>query len=124
MRIQGVNWAGVKTNSFESMKQFAERTLGLTAAYAAPDFVAYLLPNGDKFEVFGPGFPNPAEQFERNEVVCGFRVDDIDQAREELKSAGIELIGPVKRERPGGYAWQHFRMPDGKVFELCYEPAT
>ena len=122
MKIAGIAWVGVRTNSFESMKHLAEQTLGLSAVHESPDFVVYRLPNGDKFEIFGPKSPFAPEQFARNEVVCGFRVDDIDRAREELQAAGIELLGPVHRDGPGGYAWQHFRMPDGKVFEITYEP--
>ena len=50
-------------------------------------------------------------------MVAGFLVDNVEQARQELLSAGIELIGPlVKAEE--GYAWQHFRAPDGNVYEL------
>ena len=122
MKLKGIGWAGVRTNSFESMKHFAEQTLGLSAVHESRDFVVYRLPNGDKFEIFGPKSPSAPEKFARNEVVCGFRVDDIDRAREELQAAGIELLGPVRRDSPGGYAWQHFRMPDGKVFELTCEP--
>jgi hypothetical protein len=55
-------------------------------------------------------------------VVVGFLVDNVEQARQELLSAGIELIGPlVKAEE--GYAWQHFRAPDGNVYELTFNPA-
>ena len=122
MRIEGISWAGAKTDSFERQRQFAQRVLGLYVVHEAPDFVVFGLPNGDKFEIFGPRASNPPEQFSQNEVVIGFRVDDIDRAREELESAGIELLGPIQRDRLGGYAWQHFRAPDGKVYELCYAP--
>ena len=124
MKVEGISWAGVKTDSFESMKRFAEQTLGLSAVHEAPDFAVYRLPNGDKFEIFGPRSRHPPQQFDRNAVVCGFRVDDIESAREELRSAGVELLGPVERDSPSGYAWQHFRTPDGKVFELSYDPAS
>ena len=122
MQIAGINWAGVRTHSFESMKHFAEATLGLSPVHESRDFVVYRLPNGDKLEIFGPAAPSAPEQFAKNEIVCGLQVDDIDRAREELQAAGVELLGPIHRERPGGYAWQHFRMPDGKVFELSFEP--
>ncbi len=123
MKVEGICWVGDKTDAFERQRRFAQDVLGLSVVHETTDFVVFRLPNGDKFEIFGRSAPNPPEQFRRNTVVVGFRVDDIDQAREELVSAGIELIGPLQRQRPGGYAWQHFRAPDGKVYELCYDPS-
>ena len=58
MKIKGIGWAGVRTNSFEPMKHFAEQTLGLSAVHESRDFVVYRLPNGDKFEIFGPNLPS------------------------------------------------------------------
>jgi hypothetical protein len=29
----------------------------------------------------------------------------------------------IQQDRPGSRAWQHFRAPDGKVYELCYDPS-
>jgi predicted enzyme related to lactoylglutathione lyase len=75
----------------------------------------------DQIEIFGPDGPNPAEQFAHNEVVAGLLVDDIDAAINELRQAGIELIGE-RKTTDGRYSWQHFRAPDGKVFELCHDP--
>jgi PhnB protein len=42
----------------------------------------------------------------------GFAVDDLTSAVQELREAGIELLGPP------GPTWQHFRGPDGNVYEL------
>ena len=86
------------------------------------DFQAFRLSNGDTFELFGSSGPDPPLQFAKNKVMAGFLVDDIEQARRELMSCGIELIGPLVRTKEG-YAWQHFRAPDGNVFELTYDPA-
>jgi hypothetical protein len=33
----------------------------------------------------------------------------------------VELLGEL-HVSGGGEAWQHFRAPDGKVFELCSDP--
>ncbi len=40
------------------MKHLAEQALGLSAVRESPDFVVYRLPNGDKFEIFGPKSPS------------------------------------------------------------------
>jgi hypothetical protein len=52
--------------------------------------------------------------------VVGFLVDDMDEARDGLRKAGLELIGDVKGEK--GYAWQHFRGPDGNIYEVLFDP--
>ena len=48
----------------------------------------------------------------RTGPVLGFLVDDIVASTEELKQNGIELLGAP------GPSWQHFRGPDGNVYEL------
>ena len=59
-----------------------------------------------------------------NPVVAGFLVDDIEAARDELvRTPNVELLGEL-RVMPNGYAWQHFRAPDGHVYELPSDPTA
>jgi hypothetical protein len=39
-------------------------------------------------------------------------------AMAELAAVGVELLGPVHVD--GGTAWQHFRAPDGNVWEIAH----
>ena len=121
MNVKGVGWVGVKTSSHGDMARFFAEVMGLPVALERPDFVVFQLPDGDKLEVFGVAGPDPSQQFSENEVVAGFLVDDIEEASAELLAAGIELLGGLQHGMDG-YAWQHFRGPDGKVFELTYDP--
>ncbi|MFC7533209.1 VOC family protein [Actinoplanes sp. GCM10030250] len=121
MRVRGISWVGVKTDSYQQMRDFFADTVGVAAEYERPDFAVFRFPNGDKLEVFGPGADDPAEQFAVEKVVASLLVDDIDAAVTELRQAGIELIG-TKQGGGDGYFWQHFRAPDGKVFELVCDP--
>jgi Glyoxalase/Bleomycin resistance protein/Dioxygenase superfamily len=122
VKVKGIAWLGVRTSQVPEMRGLLTEALGLDVVFEQPDFVVFRCPGGDQVEIFGPAGPQPPEQFERNDVVAGFLVDDIDQACEDLKAAaGVELIGEPQRTE-GGYAWQHFRAPDGKVFELTYDP--
>lgn len=121
MQIDGVRWVGVKTDQCAAMAGFFRDVVGLEAIVERRDFVVFRMPNGDQVEIFGPDGPNPAEQFAHNEVVAGLLVEDIDAAIVELRQAGIEFIGE-RKTTDGGYSWQHFRAPDGKVFELCHDP--
>ena len=120
MKIKALVWMGIKTVTFQEMEQFLQDVMGLQQTHHAQDFVVFQLPNKDQVEVFGPQGPN--QHFAPDSIVCGFLVEDIYQARQELVQAGIELIGELQEEKPGSYAWQHFRGPDGKLYELVFNP--
>lgn len=70
-------------------------------------------PSGQQLEIFGRSSRD--KRLTASPVVA-FEVDDLEAAREELRLAGIELIGEI--ERWNGFAWQYFRSPDGHIFEL------
>lgn len=120
MKVKALVWVGIKTEKFAEMEQFLQRVMGMPLTYHGQDFTLFQLPSGDKVEIFGPDGTN--QQFTPDSIICGFLVEDIHQASQELVQAGIELVGPLREERPGGYAWQHFRGPDGKLYELAYDP--
>lgn len=74
------------------------------------DFWVFELPNGRHVEIFGNSYPGK-EHFATSPVV-GFAVRDLPAAVAELRRAGLELLGEL------GSTWQHFRGPDGNVYEL------
>jgi predicted enzyme related to lactoylglutathione lyase len=117
MKVKALSWMGVKTSQFDDMVHLYRDVLQLHLELEQPDFAVFRLPNGDTLELFGPAGPNA--HLAQGIVVCGFRVDDIEQARQDLIEAGIELIGPLQGD--GGTSWQHFRGPGGSVFELNAE---
>jgi predicted enzyme related to lactoylglutathione lyase len=121
MRVKGVSWVGVKTDQYAAMAAFFRDVVGLEAIAQRDDFLVFRLQDGDQVEIFGPHGPDPVEQFAHDQVVAGLLVDDIDDAIAELRAARVELIGEHDHGG-GGYSWQHFRAPDGKVFELCSDP--
>jgi catechol 2,3-dioxygenase-like lactoylglutathione lyase family enzyme len=122
MVVKGISWLGVRTDRYDQMRAFAIDTLGLQLVSESDDFLVTRASNGDLFEVFGPRGEQPSWQFSRNPVVAGFLVDDIEAARGELASApGVELLGDLQ-VMENGYAWQHFRAPDGHVYELTFDP--
>jgi catechol 2,3-dioxygenase-like lactoylglutathione lyase family enzyme len=122
VKVLGISWAGVRTDRFAETRRLFESILGMGVASEATDFVVFRQPSGDTFEIFGPRAQlSEPEQFNRNPIVVGFLVDDIDSARAELAAAGIQLLGDLVRD-PGGYAWQHFRGPDGNTWELAFDP--
>jgi catechol 2,3-dioxygenase-like lactoylglutathione lyase family enzyme len=126
VEIKGIRWLGVRTDQVAEMRAFAIDVLGLRVdGQDADDFVELALADGAKLELFGTDAAADGPWlFERNPVVAGFLVEDIEAAREELARAeGVELLGEL-RVLESGYAWQHFRAPDGHVYELTADPAA
>lgn len=113
MEIQGVSWIGIRSERFGEVVSFFRR-LGLSPRIDEPDFVMFKLPDGDQIEVFGPTMTSHSHF--TTGPVAGFLVDDVAGATAELEAAGAELIGPIQRD--GADAWQHFRGPDGNIYEI------
>ena len=126
MEVKGIRWLGIETERVAEMRAFAIEVLGLrVAGEDSEDFVELAMVDGAKLELFGNSAASDGPWlFESNPVVAGFLVDDIQAARNELaQTPGVELLGDL-RLLPGGYAWQHFRAPDGRVYELTADPSA
>ncbi len=123
LRILGIAWVGIRTMDFDTMLHMFQTMMGLEVTHKEEEneFVVLRAADGDTVELFGPGSKyNP--HFAMSKPVVGFLVDNIENASEELQSKGIEILGDIKRSK-GGYAWQHFRGPDGNLYELTFDPA-
>ena len=120
MKVERLGWLGLRTDRFPETVEFFERTLGARVARRDPHRVMFELGNGDPIDVWDGEAPENTH-FGAAPVV-GFAVDDVDRARQELERAGVELIGPV--QRGSGFAWAHFRGPDGNLYELQQREPT
>ena len=123
MKVKAIRWIGVDTDRLSEMRAFAIDVLGLEViGEDTGDFVVLGLADGTRLELFGSAsVADGPWLFASNPVVAGFLVDNIETARDELAQAGVELLGDL-RVMADGYAWQHFRAPDGHVYELTAEP--
>jgi catechol 2,3-dioxygenase-like lactoylglutathione lyase family enzyme len=120
MKILGLNWIGTRTNRFEETVTFFEQVLGLPVGHRRKDFARLDLPDASCVEVFAEA-ESDHRHFTTGPVV-GFLVEDLSAARNEFVRHEIQLLGPVGGE-VGDYRWQHFRGPDGCVYELVESPA-
>jgi catechol 2,3-dioxygenase-like lactoylglutathione lyase family enzyme len=126
VEVKGIRWIGVATDNVSQTRSFAVEVLGLrVVGQESEDFVELDMGDGAKLELFGPAAAADGPWlFASNPVVGGFLVDDIEAARDELAGTpDVELLGEL-RVLPGGYAWQHFRAPDGHVYELTADPSA
>src|SRR5919107_612793 len=108
------------------MRAFATDVLGLSVVgKERQDFVELAMADGAKLELFGSAAAADGPWlFASSPVVAGFLVDDIEAARDELaRTPGVELLGDL-HALPDGYAWQHFRAPDGRVYELTADSSV
>jgi predicted enzyme related to lactoylglutathione lyase len=114
MKVHGVVWVGTRTDAFDETVAFFRTVMGVDLNVVSKDFAWSRMPNTSQLEVFGPG--------DRDHLafttgpVPEFLVDDVDAATEELRAAGVELLGGPVVEADG--AWVHFRAPDGNVYGL------
>jgi catechol 2,3-dioxygenase-like lactoylglutathione lyase family enzyme len=114
MKVTGLGWVGTRTDRAAELSGFYEGVLGLPLVHREEGFWVHELPGGHHVEVFGPTYPAKAH-FVTGPVI-GFEVDDLVAAVKELRDAGVELLGTA------GPTWQHFRGPDGNVYELVSRP--
>jgi predicted enzyme related to lactoylglutathione lyase len=119
-----MSWVGVRTADVEGSVDFFQHVLGLKVSRRDLDFAILEAASGDTLEVFGPSARlSEPNQFDRNQVMVGLLVDDIEEGRAAIEAAGATLLGGIERTADG-YAWQHFIGPDGNTWELTFDPAT
>lgn len=105
-----LGWCGTRTDRGEELARFYGQRLGLRSIHTEPGLWVFQLPDGHRVDVFSTDYPGRSH-FDTGPVV-GFAVRDLPAAVEELRGAGIELLGEP------GPTWQHFRGPDGNVYQL------
>ncbi len=120
MEVRGLCWLGTRTPAFAATVTFFGSTLELPLGAERPGFARFDFPGGGALEVFDTTEPDHVH-FTTGPVI-GFEVGDFDAARTELEHRDYELVlGPGGS--PGSYRWQHFRGPEGVLFEIVDRPA-
>jgi predicted enzyme related to lactoylglutathione lyase len=118
MKVRGVVWAGTRTAAFGETVAFFRDVLGIELEVVRADFAWARMPNTSQFEVFGTTDPDHGHF--TTGPVPEFLVDDMAAAIEELKGAGVEILGQPGRDGDSG--WAHFRAPDGNVYGVTSGP--
>ena len=97
------------------MSRFVREVLGLAAAPEVDGMDAdlFVMPDGSSFAVT-PGVA-PTE----DDRTVGFLVDDLDDARRVLLTAGVEVDEEISTN--ARFRYLHFRAPDGHLYELLEE---
>jgi catechol 2,3-dioxygenase-like lactoylglutathione lyase family enzyme len=114
MKVKGLVWLGLRTAQFEETVKLFRDVMGMELIRDEPQIAGFKLTNNTQVEVYRP--EEEFHAFFTSGPVVAFLVDDVDEARATMEAAGIEFIGPI--QRAGNTSWNHFRAPDGTVFEI------
>jgi catechol 2,3-dioxygenase-like lactoylglutathione lyase family enzyme len=115
VKVLSIGWLGVRTDNDSAMSAFFRDVLRLEPIQGGGAGHRFHLRDGTEAHVY-PG-DDIDHDFFGNGPVVGFAVASFATARAALVAAGIEFVYP-EPQRFGGRAWQHFRAPDGNVYEI------
>ena len=118
MRVEGITWHALTLDDkqFAAMDKLVRETFGLTPMMEMEGVTVFQMPNGTLLELY---LPTTVPDYGYNgSLAFGFRVEDIELASAEIEAAGGELLGQITRVEEMGYAYRHFRGPDGRVYGL------
>ncbi len=118
MNVEGITWHAIvlEDEPFAATKALMTETFGLAPAMEMEGVAVFNLPNGTLLELYAP---QAVPDYGYNGAISfGFRVDDIEAASAAVEAAGCELLGRITRVEDLGYAFRHFRGPDGRVYGL------
>jgi hypothetical protein len=119
MNLEGITWHAIvlEPEPFGATKALLTETFGLAPAMEMEGVAVFNMPNGTLLELYAPQAV-PDYGYNEGGVAIGFRVDDIEDASAAVEGAGYELLGQITRVEELGYAYRHFRGPDGRVYGL------
>ena len=119
MNLEGITWHAIvlEPEPFVATKALMTETFGLAPAMEMEGVAVFNLPNGTLLELYTPQAV-PDYGYNEGGIAFGFRVDDIEAASAAVEAAGCELLGQITRVKDLGYAYRHFRGPDGRVYGL------
>ena len=131
MKLIKIDHLGIAVNSIETARNLWEKVLGLpmegTETVLTQKVTTAFLPVGESevelLESTAPDGPIAKYIEKRGEGIqhVAFRVENIEEALEELKAKGIQLIDQAPRPGAGGarIAFLHPKSTSGVLVELC-----
>lgn len=115
MKARSLGWLGVRTARAPAMAAFFRDVMGLEPLAESASGARFRLADGTEVHVYGDD--DRDHEFFGPGPVVGFQVESFAAARAALLAARIEFLYP-EPQRQNGRAWQHFRAPDGNVYEI------
>ncbi len=115
MSVKSLAWLGVRTVNAAAMSAFYRDVLKLEVLQEQSDGARYALADGTEVHVYDGA--DPFHQFFGTAPVIGFFVDSFADTQQRMVRADTGFLYP-EPQRQSGRVWQHFRAPDGNVYEI------
>jgi catechol 2,3-dioxygenase-like lactoylglutathione lyase family enzyme len=112
--IRSLRFLGVRTGAFDATVALYRDVLGLAPTHEATGAAWFRAADGASIHVYDAA--DADHDFFGSGPVVGLEVEDFAAARTAMTAAGIAFIGEPQRD--AGVAWNHFRGPDGNVYEI------
>jgi catechol 2,3-dioxygenase-like lactoylglutathione lyase family enzyme len=112
--VRSLGFLGVRTPAFAAMSALYRDVLGLEPIHEQPGAAWFKAADGAAIHVYAED--DPDHDFFGSGPVVGLVVDDFDARRAAMVAAGIAFLGDPQRD--GGVAWNHYRGPDGNIYEI------
>ena len=112
--VQSLGFLGVRTDAFDQTVALYRDVLRMETILVEPDAAWFRAADGSQVHVYGPA--NDDHAFFGSAPVVGLVVQDFEATRQAMVEAGISFLGDPQRD--GGSAWNHYRGPDGNVYEI------
>ena len=106
---------GTRTPYFENTVTFFRDVLNLPLTIQSPQFAEFTLAGGDRLGIFGAKLPDTG--FMKGPMM-EFVVADVQEARSQLETVGVQFIGEIHGNPNTGIAWTEFWGPDGHPYGL------
>lgn len=117
MQLMGMIWAGLYVEDLEKSVAFYRDVLGLTLTRQGEGWANFNIVKGQRFELLAGGkASSEAKGADRQSIVPGFQVDDLEQAMQSLSAKGMRFIGEIGEYR--GSRWVEFLDPEGNRLEI------
>jgi catechol 2,3-dioxygenase-like lactoylglutathione lyase family enzyme len=106
---------GVVAEDLDVQRRFYRDVLGLAELAAGPGWVQFDFGESGVLElVQRSGEP----QYDRARYQVGYAVADIESARGQLVSRGVQQVTGIEGDARAGGRWCYFRDAEGNIFEI------
>ena len=108
-------WVGVVAEELDTQRWFYRDVLGLAELAAGPGWVQFDFGAAGVLELV----QRSAEpQYDQARYQVGYAVADIESARDQLASHGVQQVTEIEGDAAAGGHWCYFRDAEGNIFEI------
>jgi catechol 2,3-dioxygenase-like lactoylglutathione lyase family enzyme len=115
------SWIGVVADDLDRQRRFYRDVLGFAELAHGQDWVQFDLGESRLLEIVQTC---SEPQYDQARYQVGYEVDDIEAARSELISRGVQPVSELEGSASASGRWCYFRDAEGNVFELKERRAT